>query len=328
MQKLFVFGSARIDAFLELPDSLAGEACRLDTEDCFLELSYAAKLPLNRVTFCVGGNGANVAVGCKRLGIDISVVAELGCGPIADYAKKELGKEIDLALVTQTEGIKEGFGAVIVYHGERTILSYYSPGRPPFPDNLETAEWAYLTSVGENFEDFFDDFYVWLKKNKTRLAFNPGGRQMKKGRKWLGRYLEKTEVLLVNREEAEEIVGRSDTHGKEKELLNFVSATGPKSVIITDGANGAYAKENTNYYHIGILPVDAISRTGAGDAFSAGCLSALIKGKTLPEALIWGTVNSTSVIGYVGPQTGLLKESGMATWMDRARSSGVRVEKF
>ena len=114
----------------------------------------------------------------------------------------------------------------------------------------------------------------------------------------------------------------------EKELLNFVSTTGPKSVIITDGANGAYAKENTNYYHIGILPVDAISRTGAGDAFSAGCLSALIKGKTLPEALIWGTVNSTSVIGYVGPQTGLLKESGMATWMDRARSSGVRVEKF
>jgi sugar/nucleoside kinase (ribokinase family) len=73
------------------------------------------------------------------------------------------------------------------------------------------------------------------------------------------------------------------------------------------------------------MPVDAYERTGAGDAFGSGCLSALIKGKDITEALLWGTVNSASVIGYVGAQRGLLKEDEMKTWLERAKSSNVEV---
>jgi len=54
-------------------------------------------------------------------------------------------------------------------------------------------------------------------------------------------------------------------------------------------------------------------------------LSAIIKGKKLEEALIWGTVNSASVIGYTGAQKGLLKEEDMDTWVLRFKSSGVKV---
>jgi len=44
--------------------------------------------------------------------------------------------------------------------------------------------------------------------------------------------------------------------------------------------------------------------------------------------LIWGTVNSASVVSFVGAQKGLLKESEMADWIERAKSSGVKVEEF
>ena len=328
MYKLVVFGSARVDAFLELPDKLAGEFCKLDTKECFIELSYAAKLPLDDVTFCLGGNGANVSIGCSRLGIDNTLVAELGCGPLADFAKSELEKEVSLDYVTQSEGINQGFGAVIVYHGERTILSYYSPGRPPFPKNLQGSEWSYLTSVGENFEEFFEDTYKWLGENGTKLVFNPSGRQIKKGKEWLSKYLRKTELILINREEGEEIVGISDSHEKEKELLDKICELGPKFAVVTDGSNGSFAKEGSKYYHLGILPIDAISRTGAGDSFSSGCLSALIQGKTLKEALLWGTVNAASIIGYIGPQKGLLTKDQIQEWFARAESSGLRVEEF
>ena len=326
MNKLVVFGSARIDAFLELPEELAEQYCRLDTKECYIELSYASKLPLNNVTFCVGGNGANVAVGTKRLGVESTLVAELGRGPLAEYAKTELEKDISMGFVSQTEGMNEGFGAVIVYQGERTILSYYSPGRPPFPTNLEPAEWAYLTSVGDNFEGFYEDTYKWLTGNGAKLVFNPGGRQIKLGKDWLGKYLQKTELIMVNREEAEKVVGMDDSHKKEKELLDAVCAFGPRYAIVTDGRNGSYAKEGDKYYHLGILPIDAIERTGAGDAYSAGCVSALIRGKSLKEALLWGTINSASVIGYIGPEDGLLKEEQIKEWMERAESSGLKVE--
>ena len=107
-----------------------------------------------------------------------------------------------------------------------------------------------------------------------------------------------------------------------------VSELGPKIVIITDGNAGSYIYDGQSVVKAGVLPVDAYERTGAGDSFGAGCLSALIKGKSLHDALLWGTINSASVVGYVGSQKGLLHDSEIPVWMDRARSSGVKVEEF
>jgi hypothetical protein len=57
-------------------------------------------------------------------------------------------------------------------------------------------------------------------------------------------------------------------------------------------------------------------------------LSALNKGKTLQEGMLWGTVNAASVVGYVGPQPGLLHMDQLHEWIDRAASSGVEVTEF
>jgi sugar/nucleoside kinase (ribokinase family) len=98
--------------------------------------------------------------------------------------------------------------------------------------------------------------------------------------------------------------------------------------VITDGGNGSFVYDGSKFFKAGVLPVDAYERTGAGDAFGSGCLSAIIKNKPLDEALVWGTLNSASVIGYVGPQKGLLKESDIDLWKERYVSSGVKVEEL
>jgi sugar/nucleoside kinase (ribokinase family) len=231
--------------------------------------------------------------------------------------------------VTQSDGIVEGFGAVIVYQGERTILSYYSPARPPFPPDLPDSEWAYLTSIGDNFDEFYEDVYAWLTQTNAKLVFNPGGRQIKKGKEWLAKYLQRCELLMVNREEGEEIVSLSDTAGKERELLDALSAFGAKNVVVTDGMNGSYSKDSEgNYWQLGVLPIDSIERTGAGDSYSTGCMSALIKGHSLQEGMLWGTMNAASKVGYVGPQQGLLREDQLDEWIQRAVSSGVAVREL
>lgn len=315
MTSLTVFGSARVDVFLELSDDQVEKTCDLDTQDCFIKLSYASKIPLKSSTYLVGGNGANVAVGTRRLGMESTLVAELGEGMMADFAYNDLGREIDLSYVTRTAGVKEGFGAVIVYQGERTILSYYPPETPVFPHDLPNTQWAYLTSVGESFLTFFEQVLPWLDTSGAKLVFNPGGRQIKMGKSWLGQYLQRTHLLMVNREEGEKIVGFDNSFGQEKELLNQLMNLGPKIVVITDGENGSYAKEAEKYYRAGIVPVDAIERTGCGDSYSTGCMNALMQGLDLPTAMRWGTVNAASVIGYVGPQPGLLNEEQMQKWL-------------
>lgn len=326
--QLVVFGSARMDAFLDLPDNKAEVLCGLDNKRCVIELSYAAKISLNGVQFLLGGNGANVAIGANRLGIDAKLVAEVGDGFMGNYTLEELQKETDTKFVTQTPNTPAGFGAVIRYQTERTILSYYPPLQPQFPAELTKAEWAYLTSTGEDFESYYEKILAWLTSNDARLAFNPGGRQIAKGIDWIKKYLEVTELLIANREESEAIVGTKDTMGKEKELLDALRQYGSKRIIITDGPAGAYAYDGTRYLKMGIFPQEAVERTGAGDSFSTGCLAALIQHKTMDEALLWGTINSASVIKYVGPQPGLLKKDQLNEYLTKAQEIDLKAEEF
>lgn len=331
MNQLIIFGSARIDAFLSLPDGKADTFCELDTKKCVLQLSYASKIPMKSVDFRLGGNGANVAVGTKRMGVDSLLAAEVGSGVMGDYAKRELvAQDVDITYVTQTPDVPAGFGAIITYQGERTILSYYPPSEPPFPETVEAckAEWAYLTSVGESFEKYYGKILGWLSECHPKIAFNPGGRQIAKGREWISPFLGATELLIANREECEEIAQEKDSFGKEKDLIKKLTELGPRKVVLTDGRNGSYSFDGEKYYHLGILPVDAISRTGAGDATSTGILAAIIKGKSMSEAMMWGMLNSTSVIGYIGPQPGLLYERDIPVWIERANSAGIKVEEM
>ena len=112
-----------------------------------------------------------------------------------------------------------------------------------------------------------------------------------------------TDILIVNREEAEQLVGKD----KDIKLLaEKLLKAGPEIVAITDGPCGAYAATAEEFLFAPPMPIKPISTTGAGDAFSSGFMAALIKNKKLKDALMWGIFNSSSVIQHFGAQTGLL----------------------
>jgi sugar/nucleoside kinase (ribokinase family) len=223
------------------------------------------------------------------------------------------------------------YSTVINYSGERTIFVYHAPRSYEFPIKLPVVPWVYLTSMGESFGPFYNHLLDWLKINPTiKVVFNPGSWQLRAGYEAISGMMSATYLLYVNREEAQKLTNFGDSNGRDRDLLIALSKLGPKISVVTDGGNGciAYDSINGKFSKVGILPVDAYERTGAGDAFGSASLSALIHGKTLDEALIWGTVNSASVIGYTGPQKGLLKLGEMDEWIARCKSSGVNVISF
>lgn len=327
--QLLSVGDATIDVFMQPTESET--LCDLNTKECKIAFSYGEKIPVKNLEFSIGGNAANNAIGTKRLGIDSAIVLTLGDDPAGTLILNRLTEEkVDMTYVIQQPSTTSNYSSIINYGGERTIFSYHAPRSYEFPVQLPLAPWVYLTSMGEAFRPFFNHLMEWLTKHpETRLAFNPGSWQMKMGVQLILDVLARTHLLYVNREEAEKLVNFTGSSvGKEKDLLTAVSKLGPKVVIVTDGANGALAFNGQTFLKVGVLPVDAYERTGAGDAFGSGCLAALIKGKDLGEALLWGTVNSASVIGYTGSQKGLLKEDEIQTWLDRAKSSGVAFQQF
>lgn len=322
---LLSVGDATLDVFLTPTESEA--LCTLDNKECLICFSYGEKIPVKSLEYSIGGNAANDVVGTKRLGINSGMLTTLGGDDTGNQILKKLEKEgVDMEYVIQQPQSRSNFSTVINYSGERTIFTYKAPISYEFPVNLEPPKWAYLTSMGETFFPFYKHFAEWLNNNPTvKLAFNPGDRQIRADKSALTPILARTDIIYVNREEAEKIAEFEDSAGKDKELLKALSQVGPKMCIVTDGANGSYLYDSSTdkYLRCGIMPVDAYERTGAGDAFGSGFLSAYLKGKTLEEALLWGTVNSASVIGYTGAQHGLLTEKEMSEWLERAKSSGV-----
>jgi len=322
---LLSIGDASNDVFITPTESEA--LCQIDSKECLIAFSYGQKILVKNLEFSVGGNAANNAVGTTRLGVKTGLVLTLG----DDSAGKQIieglrAESVDLTFVIQQPSTTSNFSAVVTYGGERTIFSYHAPRSYEFPVQLPPVPWAYLTSMGESFRPFYNHIVDWFKKNPSvKLAFNPGSWQLKAGLKGIGDVLSLTHIIFVNREEAEKLTGIEKSQAKEKELLLALSKLGPKICVITDGNNGSYIYDGQRYVKAGVLPVDAYERTGAGDAFGSAALSAIIKGKSLEEALLWGTLNSASVIGYTGAQKGLLRAEEMNEWIERARSSGVVV---
>lgn len=323
---LLSIGDSTIDNFLTPIETET--ICKIDTKECLIAFRYGDKIPVKNLEFSIGGNAGNNAIGAKRLGVNSGIVMTLGDDNVGELIVNRLRDEnVDLTYVIQQPATTSNYSTIISYSGERTIFVYHAPRSYEFPVQLPVVPWIYLTSMGESFRPFYKHLSEWLLKNPTvKVSFNPGSWQMRADYSDIKDIVERTFVIFVNKEEAKKLT-RIEIETGDRELLIALNKLGPKICVVTDGGNGSIAYDSINgkFFKCGVLPVDAYERTGAGDAFGSGCLSALIHNKPLDEALLWGTCNSASVIGYTGSQRGLLKETEMTEWLERAKSSGVKV---
>lgn len=326
--ELLSIGDSSLDVFMT-PTELE-TLCQINTKKSLIAFSYGDKIPVENFEISIGGNAANNAVGAKRLGVRSATILTLGEDDVGNKIVEKLKSEgVDTTYVIQQPATTSNYSTIINFAGERTIFTYKAPKSYEFPVQLPSTPWIYLTSMGDSFRPFYNHLLNWIKKNgEVKLAFNPGSRQLRAGLDSIKDVLSASYMVYVNRKEAEILTGLKETQEKEKDLLKALSALGPKISIITDGNNGSFVYDGTKFIKAEVLPVDAYERTGAGDAFGSGCIAALIKGKSLEEALLWGTLNSASVIGYIGSQRGLIKETEMPTWIERAKSSEVKVGEF
>jgi ribokinase len=178
---------------------------------------------------------------------------------------------------------------------------------------------VYFSSISEHALEYHDQVAEWLHSQpNVKLAFQPGTFQMAAGTERLRAIYQRSEVLILNREEAVLVGGGN--HEDIHDLFNHLHALGPKIVVITDGPAGAYASDGQNRFKMPLYPDPAppYDRTGAGDAFASTFVAALAKGLSLEDALRWAPINSMSVVQKVGAQAGLLTEDELQKYLAQA----------
>jgi len=309
MFDLITIGDALIDTFFVLDEKNSNVSIDKDKRRvCF---NYADKMCIEHSTMSVGGNAANVAVGVRKLGHSTAIRTHLGEDINGHIVHSTLKKaKVNTSLIDINKKHETRYSVVLNYQTERTILSYYGHHVYSLP-KLPKTEWLYFTSMGKGFEKIQNKLVAYMKKNpECKLAMNPGSYQMRSGLTKINSLLPKTDVLLLNKQEAERILKKK---GTIKTLLRALHKKSTGIVVITDSTNGSYATNGANAWHMPIYPMNPLAKTGAGDAYTSGFLAAMIHGKTVPVAMQWGTANAGGVVQQFGAQHGLLTKSQLTS---------------
>ncbi len=302
-------GDIVTDAFIELDPEHSWIETDNPQESKELCMSFGDKLPYKNVVVVPAvGNSPNAATSAHRLGLHSALMTDLGDDRFGKEQVTALEEEgIDTGYVRIHEGEDSNYHYVLRYGPERTILVKHTEFKYAFPHDMPAPKFMYLSSLAENSLPYHGEITKYLEAHpETKLAFQPGTFQMKLGKEKLGNLYKNSYLFFCNVEEAQRIL---ETREKDiKVLLEKMRELGPKVVVITDGPNGAYVSdgEKTLWGPMYPDPADPVDRTGAGDSFASTFTSMLALGKPLEEALLYGPINSMSVVQHVGAQAGLL----------------------
>lgn len=302
-------GESQRDVFYLIDEATL--SCSINKERCLLCLEYSDKIPVRTVVKVpAAGNSANAAVGAARLGLKSALLSWIGNDFAGRHLREALNEEkVDLKhLVTDTKH-PTSEATIIDYQGEKTQLVYFQPRVHQFPP-LSPTRCLYYSAVGLKHAACDAHIRTYLRTNPDLFfVFQPGTTHIRTGLEPNKPFIARSDVFILNKQESQQLLG--DGERTMCNMLEGFHKIGAKTVIITDGKNGADAYDSATHWHMPAFDGTPVETTGAGDSFACGVSVALLKGLNLEEALRWGSANAWSVIQHIGPQKGLLDSKQM-----------------
>ena len=290
-----------------------------------LAFEYGAKIEIDKVHNNFGGGSANAAVCLARLGLCVANIGAIGGDErgrrVLENFKKQ-GVDNSLEQITKTGATSFSF-ILVSETGERIIFfSREAEKELRITEkelrSLKNAKWAYITALSGRWRDNIKNIF---SVNGIKIAWNPGNAQLQSGARSIGKYLKKTEILIVNKDEAIELAMSDAGHNKKgiiflnniKNLLKIIYSYGSKIAVITDGKNGAFAYDGKKIYFQGIIKEKKrVDTTGVGDAFGSSFAAGMeLYDGDIKKAMNLGARNSASVIAEIGAQNGLLSKKNI-----------------
>ncbi len=284
-----------------------------------LAFEYGAKIKVDKAHLSFGGGAANTAVSLSRLGFK---TASLICVGDDNRGKRILAnlkkQKVNVKLAQKLKRRESGFSFLLVGpNNEHIVFSNRAANSQLRITNYELrilrkTKWIYLTSLSGKWQDVLEKVF---SVNKVKIVWNPGHIQLKAGTKKIGKYIKKSAVLCLNKDEAIELVvskykkNTTKYLNNVKNLLKDLKCMGPGMVVITNGKYGADVYDGENFYHQNILKEKRrVDTTGVGDAFGSSFVAGLeLYNGNIKKATGLSMRNTASVIGQQGAQNGLIQ---------------------
>jgi dehydrogluconokinase len=279
------------------------------------------------------GAETNVAIGLSRLGLKVGWASRLGTDSMARTLLATMkGEGIDCSHVicdpTQRTGfqfkgrVTDGSDPPVEYHRKGSAASQMGPADID-EAWLRSARHLHATGVfaaisETSLQAALKTMDVMRAAGRT-ISFDTNLRptlwsSTETMRHWINELASRADWVLPGIEEGLLLTG----HSEPEAVARFYRERGAKLVVVKLGAEGAYYDSDVaGTGRVEGFPVkEVIDTVGAGDGFAAGVVSALLEGKSVPEAVRRGAWIGARAVQVLGDTEGLptraeLEEAGL-----------------
>ncbi|MGF1471175.1 MAG: ribokinase [Rubrobacteraceae bacterium] len=255
-----------------------------------------------------GGKGANQAAAAAFLGASVAMLGRVGDdhlgGPLVEALER---KGIDTTLVESVENESTGAAFITVTpDGENAITVAPGANRRVRPEDVDAVSEAIgearlLVAQMEVSAETVSRVVEIAEANGTRALVN-----LAPPMELSEEILEKLDPLVVNEHEAAFLLGDT-VEGVDGALSAGpdLLGLGPRSAVITLGADGAVYVEGDSTEHVPAPEVEVVDTTGAGDAFVGALAVKLSDGNSLKEAVSYAVRAGAAAVTKEGAQGAL-----------------------
>lgn len=261
-----------------------------------------------------GGKGANQAVGAARAGGDVAFVSCVGDDAYGGQVIESLKNDgIDTRHVFQEEGVASGTALIMIDAGGENCISV-APGAnyrltPAHVDRARDVieEAAVVIAQCEILPETLDHVIdLGFRLGKLVLLNLAPARPLDDAT------LGKLGTLAVNETEAEFLTGLPVRNDAEVQAAaGALLGKGPKIVIVTLGARGAWVAVEG---HQGLVPgfeVDPVDTTAAGDVHCGALAVGLVEGQALLDAVAFANAAAALSTTKLGAQPSAPSRDGI-----------------
>ena len=280
--------------------------------------------PLEEVehfTRALSGAEVNVSIGLSRLGHSVEYLTRLGDDPFGHYIENQLKKnEIGTSMVTYDpvyrtgiqlkNRVTDGSDPYAPYYRKGSAASHISKAEIDALD-LADVELIHVTGIppalSESAREASFRLMERAKEAGILLTFDPNLRPAL----WEN---EETMICVINRlasmadavlpgiGECRILAGTDQA----EEAADFYQKLGVKTVIVKDGASGAYVREGETSYRVPGYRVEKVVDTiGAGDGFAVGVLSGMLEGISMRDSVLRGNAIGAIQVMNISDNEGL-----------------------
>ena len=229
-----------------------------------------------------GGPAATAAVALARLGVSVGFCGVVGNDAEGARARERLQAEgVDTRYLVIDPDASTGRGLVLIPEGsiDRSIVASRAPAPAPSQVPVDVAGWVHTDQTG------FGPARAALSAAQGGSRLSVDGGNPLAAADWRGVDLYVPSVASL----------RAHYSGLEtRAALTAALADGAGRVVATDGANGAWVRDEDDAVFILGFAVEVTSTLGAGDVFHGALLAGLVAGHSLERAVL--EANATAAI--------------------------------